>query len=614
MGYEFLSKISSPEDVKNLKTEQLNSLCAEIRDYMIHTVSVNGGHLASNLGTVELTVALHRCFDAPNDTILFDVGHQCYTHKLLTGRFEDFTTLRTEGGISGFMRPDESEYDPFITGHSSNSVSASYGICKAKSLQGKNDFTITVVGDGAMTGGMLYEALNNSGAAKNKFIVVLNDNKMSISKNVGSLARHLSKIRYKKSYHRSKRAVKSFLSRIPLIGKALARFVLRVKTVLKNTVYKNNLFETLGFEYYGPIDGHDINALVNIFEIAKQENRPVFIHTITTKGKGYSFAEVNPKIYHGVSSFDINEGAKVSSTKSFSDIFGETLCEIAKTDKKVCAITAAMSEGTGLTNFAQKYKNRIFDVGIAEQHAATFAAGLAIQGMKPYFAVYSTFLQRSFDQILHDVAILGLPVRLCVDRAGIVGEDGETHQGIFDVAFLSSVPGMQIYSPCYFEELKSIIKKSSEFDFPCAIRYPRGTESINTEFSATDNAFDVVGSGKKAIITYGRIFDNAYKAYNELKNQGYDIAVIKLNKIYPLGDDLIAQLKKYDEIYFFEEGIKRGGIAELIGSRITENNINAKYKIYAIDDTFVPCAKVSEALKKYHLDSDSMIEIIKGEI
>ncbi len=614
MEYEILSKISSPEDIKKINTEQLNNLCTEIRDYMIHTVSVNGGHLASNLGTVELTVALHKCFNSPDDTILFDVGHQCYTHKLLTGRFNEFSSLRTSGGISGFMRPDESKYDPFITGHSSNSISASYGICKAKSLQGKNDFTVTVVGDGAMTGGMVYEALNNAGAAKNNFIVVLNDNKMSISRNVGSLARHLTNIRTKKGYHRSKKAVKSFLSSIPLIGKPLARFVLRVKLALKNAVYKNNLFETLGFEYYGPIDGHDINSLVNTFEIAKNENRPVFIHTITTKGKGYSFAEANPKIYHGVSSFDINEGARSNTVKSFSDVFGETLCAMAKQDKKICAITAAMSEGTGLTEFAHKYKNRIFDVGIAEEHAATFAAGLAIQGMKPYFAVYSTFLQRSFDQILHDIAILGLPVRLCVDRAGIVGEDGETHQGIFDAAFLSTVPGMHIYSPCYFDELKSVLKKSTDFDFPCAIRYPRGTEALGADFKASDNAFDVIGIGKKAIITYGRIFDNAYKAYNDLKNIGIDISLIKLNKIYPLDIDITKQLKNYDEIYFFEEGIKRGGIAELLGNYILENGINARYKIFAIDDSFVPCAMVDESLKNYHLDTLSMIKIIKGEI
>lgn len=614
MEYKILSKISSPDDIKDFNLDELNELCAELRQCMIQTVSANGGHLASNLGAVELTVALHKCFNSPNDTILFDVGHQSYAHKLLTGRFDKFSTLRTENGISGFMRPDESPHDPFITGHSSNSVSASYGISKAKALQGRNDYTITVVGDGAMTGGMLYEALNNAGNTKSNFIVILNDNKMSISRNVGSLSRHLKSIRHKKGYHRSKKAVKSFLNKIPLIGKPLAKGVLKIKASLKRAVYKNNIFETLGFEYYGPVDGHNLNDLIRVLEIAKQENRPVFIHSVTTKGKGYSFAEANPKIYHGVSSFDINMGAQSSGVKSYSDIFGETMCAIAKKDKKVCTITAAMSEGTGLTEFAEKFKNRAFDVGIAEQHAATFAAGLAIQGMKPYFAVYSTFLQRSFDQILHDVAILGLPVRLCVDRAGIVGEDGETHQGIFDVAFLSSVPGMNIYSPCYFDELSNVLKKSVDFDFPCAIRYPRGTENTGSDYKITDEAFDVIGSGKKAIITYGRIFDNAYEAYKQLKKDGEEITLIKLNKIYPLEKEMIDGLGEFEKVYFFEEGIKRGGIGELLGSMLNEKKIKTDYKIFAIDNTFVKSAKVADSLKKYHLDSESMVKIIKGEI
>ena len=394
----------------------------------------------------------------------------------------------------------------------------------------------------------------------------------------------------------------------------MANGVLKIKASLKRAVYKNNIFETLGFEYYGPVDGHNLDDLIRILEIAKQENRPVFIHSVTTKGKGYSFAEANPKIYHGVSSFDINMGAQSNGVKSYSDIFGETMCALAQKDKKVCTITAAMSEGTGLTEFAEKFKNRAFDVGIAEQHAATFAAGLAIQGMKPYFAVYSTFLQRSFDQILHDIAILGLPVRLCVDRAGIVGEDGETHQGIFDVAFLSSVPGMNIYSPCYFDELRNVLKKSVDFDFPCAIRYPRGTERAGSDYKITDEAFDIIGGGKKAIITYGRIFDNAYEAYKQLKSDGEEITLIKLNKIYPLEKELIDGLGKFEKVYFFEEGIKRGGIGELLGSMLNEKKIKTDYKIFAIDNTFVKSAKVADSLKKYHLDSDSMVKIIKGEI
>ncbi len=613
MEYKYLNEIKSPDFIKSLNIEQLNVLCDEIRDCMINTVSANGGHLASNLGTVELTVAIHKCFNSPKDSVMFDVGHQCYTHKLLTGRFDKFSTLRKEGGLSGFMRPDESEHDPFITGHSSNSVSASYGICKANNLLGDSGYTISVVGDGAMTGGMVYEALNNIGDSKNKFIVVLNDNKMSISKNVGSFARHLTVIRTKRSYHRSKKAVKSFLSAIPLIGKHLARFVLKVKSMIKTSIYKSTLFETMGFEYYGPIDGHDLSTLINTFEIIKTENRPIFLHVITKKGKGYHFAEANPKIYHGVSSFDINEGAAISNSKSFSDVFGETLCKMAEKDNTICAITAAMTQGTGLEDFSNRFRNRFFDVGIAEEHAVTFSAGLGIKGMKPYFAVYSTFLQRSYDQILHDVAIANIPVKLCVDRAGIVGEDGETHQGLFDVAFLSTIPNMHIYSPCYFNELESVLVKSADFTFPCAIRYPRGCEAQN-DYVVTDNDYDVFGHGKKVIITYGRLFDLALKSQQRLADDGIKASVIKLNKIYPISEQLVETLRNAEEIYFFEEGIKAGGIAQQLSSLLFENSVNSKYRIIAVDNCFVGCAKVENSLKKFGLDAESMIKTVKGEL
>ena len=613
MEYKILKGISSPEDVKKLNITQLEELCNEVRDCMINTVSKNGGHLASNLGTVELSVALHHCFNSPKDSILFDVGHQCYTHKLLTGRFENFSTLRTEDGISGFMRPDESEHDPFITGHSSSSLSAAYGICKAKELLGEDGYTINIVGDGAMTGGMVYEALNNAGSGRNKLIVILNDNKMSISRNVGSLARHLTVIRTKRSYHRSKKAVKSVLSAIPFIGKGIARFALKLKTMLKNAIYKSNLFEALGFQYFGPVDGHDLESLINTLEIVKSESRPAFVHIITTKGKGYSFAEADPKIYHGVSSFDINEGAHSSGVNSYSDIFGKALMRIAETDDKVCAITAAMTEGTGLYDFSKRFKNRFFDVGIAEEHATTFAAGLAIRGMKPYFAVYSTFLQRSYDQLIHDVAIAGLPVKICIDRAGIVGEDGETHQGVFDVAFLSTVPGMHIYSPCYFGELERVLERSADFAYPCAIRYPRGTEKCNAEYVVTDNDFDIFGAGDKIIVTYGRIFENARKAAEILREENINISVLKLNKIYPIEKEIVGLLKTKKEIYFSEEGIKTGGIAEQLGSLLLENGVTAKYRIIAVDNRFVPAARVADALKNFKLDTDSMVGVIKGE-
>ncbi len=614
MDYKFLNKIESPEDVKKLTAEELPTLCEEIRHCLINTVSKNGGHLASNLGTVELTVALHRVFNSPQDSILFDVGHQSYTHKLLTGRFKDFHTLRTEGGISGFMRPQESIHDPFVTGHSSNSISASYGIYKAKSLNGDSGCVVSVVGDGAFTGGLVYEALNNASAGKGNFIVILNDNKMSISRNVGALARYFTLIRSKSSYHSLKKRIKKALERIPVVGKKIASTIFNSKTMLKNAIYKSNIFESLGFNYFGPIDGHNIAELENIFRIATRESRPVLIHTITFKGKGYRFAENDPKNYHGVSAFDVYEGTGAKTAKSYSDVFGDALIELADKDKKICAITAAMAEGTGLAEFSKKYKNRFFDVGIAEEHAMTFSAGLGIQGMKPYFAVYSSFLQRSYDQIIHDVAIAKIPVRICVDRAGIVGEDGESHQGVFDAAFLSSVPNMHIYSPCYYSELTSFVKSSAEFNYPVAIRYPRGYEpEFGAEF-ASDAEFSVIGEGKTAIVTYGRISANALKAQKMLKEKGIDVAVIKLNLIYPFTDSLLNRLSAFKNIYFFEEGIRSGGIAEHLLSRLNKEKTFEKFEIYAIDGTFVPSAKVDSALRKYKLDAESMTEIIKGAL
>lgn len=608
MEYKFLNKINSPDDVKKLNSSQLDALCAEIRDCMIKTVAKNGGHLASNLGTVELTVALHKVFDSPADSILFDVGHQSYTHKLLTGRFEKFCTIRQENGLSGFMRPRESVHDPFVTGHSSNSISASYGICKAKSLMGDSSYSVTVVGDGAMTGGMIYEAMNNAGNARNNFIVVLNDNKMSISRNVGGLARHLTVIRSKSYYRRFKRRLKAFLEKIPLVGHSISDKLFKSKTMLKNAIYKSNIFESMGFSYLGPVDGHDLNALINIFNIAKHENRPVFIHAITTKGKGYYYAEQSPKDYHGVSAFDIEHGVETGKKNTFSDVCGSSLCHLAKKNDKVCAITAAMTSGTGLTDFAKKYRSRFFDVGIAEEHAVTFAAGLAIKGVKPYFAVYSSFLQRSYDQIIHDIAIESLPVRLLIDRAGIVGEDGESHQGLFDAAFLSTVPGMTVFSPASFAELRYYIEKSADAVSPLAIRYPRGAELF--EFAPDDNDFTVFFKGENLIITYGRISANAYYAAQDAGNTAF----LKLNKIHPISHDLLNEIGKYKSVFFFEEGILSGGIAQQVGASALESGINVKYRIIAVEDTFVAPATVESALKKYKLDKDSMIKVIKGEL
>lgn len=601
MDYKILNGITSPDDVKKLNSEELSLLCQEMRDTIIDTVSKNGGHLASNLGVVELTVALHRAFSSPKDAIIFDVGHQCYPHKLLTGRFDKFGTIRTEGGLSGYMRPDESEHDPFITGHSSNSISAAYGIYKAKKLSGDDGTAIAVIGDGAMTGGMAYEALNNAGSSRAKFIVILNDNKMSISSNVGSMARAFSRLRNRPKYHSFKFALSRVLIKIPLIGKGLNSILYSFKEFFKGMVYRNNIFSSLGYNYLGPVDGHDIKAMESLFNVAKEYDRPVLIHVVTRKGKGYSYAEEMPKDYHGVSPFDIQTGAGAASKQTFSDIAGKTLCNIAGSNNKVCAITAAMKSGTGLSEFSELFADRFFDVGIAEQHAVTFSAGLAKGGMVPFFAVYSSFLQRGFDQIIHDTAIEGLGVKFLIDRAGIVGEDGETHQGIFDVAFLRTVPGIKVYSPCFYSELENlIIETAQNIDF-CAIRYPRGCENKNFEGEISGDYTLAHGSGKeKLVITYGRLFSNVYSAV------GGNVDIIKLNKIFPVSDDIIKLALNYKEIHFYEEGIKSGGIAELFGSLLIESDFKGSYVIHAIDGEFVPHAHVSSSLKRYGFDTDSI--------
>lgn len=602
---KILNNINSPDDVKKVNNDDLPLLCDEIRGCLIDTISKNGGHLASNLGVVELSVALHREFSSPIDTILFDVGHQCYTHKLLTGRYDRFKTIRTENGLSGFMRPDESEHDPFVTGHSSNAISAASGICKAKQLKGEEGYTVVVVGDGAMTGGMTFEALNNAGKEKSRLIVILNDNKMSISKNVGGFARYLSLIRTKPSYHKFKHRVEQFLVVIPFIGNFLRRNVFRSKRMLKNAIYHSNIFEDFGFHYLGPVDGHDLNKLSNILKIAKEETRPVLIHVLTTKGKGYDFAEVDPQHYHGVSPFNVDEGGSKIIKNDFSFNAGDELCRLAQNDETICAITAAMVSGTGLNRFAEKYKSRFFDVGIAEEHAVTFAAGLASKGMKPCLAVYSSFLQRGYDQIIHDTAVAKLPVTYLVDRAGVVGEDGETHQGVFDIAFLRTVPGITIYSATDYKDLRIMINKAVNAKIgPNVVRYPRGTEKklICKTDSSVD--FNVFGNKKaeKAIVTFGRLFNFADDVLN---NEKKDFCLIKLNKIFPIEDELFELLSTFKEIHVFEEGIKSGGIGEYVAA-----NVKTNCEIHAIDNKFIPQGEVNSILSSLKLDKDAMLEIL----
>lgn len=613
-----LEQIKSPRDVKALREEQLPVLCQEIREVLMKTVSENGGHLASNLGVVELTVALHRCFNSPEDKIIFDVGHQCYTHKLLTGRFNEFSSLRKQGGLSGFTRPCESEHDQFVSGHSSTSVSAALGLSVAGQLQNQNYYTVAVLGDGALTGGMVYEALNNAGRVLgNRLIVILNDNKMSISQNVGAMARHLSDIRTRPGYFKVKEGFADFLRKIPLVGKRLYHLLFKLKTMIKNGMYNSTVFEDMGFTYIGPIDGHDLSKLQNCMEAAKHTHRPAWIHLCTQKGKGYPFAEQTPQDFHGVSSgMDLNTGECKPSAGSFSHVFGETLCQLAREDSRICAITAAMCDGTGLSTFAKEFPNRFFDVGIAEEHAVTFASGLAKGGMVPIVAIYSSFLQRGYDQLIHDVAAQGVKVILCVDRAGVVGEDGEMHHGLFDASYLRTVPGAKIYSPYNFVQLENALKQAvNEEGSLIVIRYPRGSEHSALAHHPFQDGYSMVAemSGDTAMVTFGRMAGICYDASGLLKEKGIKADVIALQRIKPLPEDLISRLKTYKKLYFIEENQEIGGVSQEILASLCKIGYNGKTTSIGIADTFVPHGSLDWCLANLGLDSFSIAQKIEKD-
>lgn len=615
MKYNLLNKINEPCDLKKLTDIQLVELCGEIRTFLINTISQTGGHLASNLGTVELTVAMHKVFDCPDDKFVFDVGHQCYTHKLLTGRRDIFNTLRKQGGLSGFPKPSESKYDSFISGHASTSISVAYGIAKAFELEQKDNYALAVIGDGAFTGGEAYEALNNAGRSKTRLILILNHNDMSISKNVGAFARYLSVIRSKPSYLKLKNSVDNVLRHTPLIGNPLRKWLENSKSVLKTLLYQSTFFEELGYTYLGPIDGHDINQLTNVLIRAKESKSPVVIQVETKKGKGYPFAEENPGAYHAISGFDIlNGGDNVVMSDCYSNAIGTELTRMADDNQKICAITAAMKYGTGLHTFYQAHKKRFFDVGIAEGHAVTFAGGLASQGLLPVFCVYSTFLQRGYDQIIHDLAIDNKHVVLCVDRAGIVGEDGETHQGVFDVAFLSHIPNVTIYSPEGYDEAKLCLNKAVNEDSGIvAVRYPRGGNKRKHNLSSSTNINYIDNNSNVLIISYGRIFSNCYEAVNELSKDSENqkrVSLLKITKIAPLDKKIIDIALSYDKIYFVEEGIKTGGIGEQVGSMLIENEYKGEYCIKAIENKFIPQSTVDQAFELLGLDKNSIKEMI----
>ncbi len=614
MKYQILSKINSPADIKTLDFWGLELLCDEIRDKLISTVSKNGGHLASNLGVVELSVVMHKVFSSPEDQIVFDVGHQCYTHKLLTGRYEQFDTIRKKDGISGFCRPGESEHDIFFSGHSGTSVSAGLGLAEAKSLKNQKGYVISVIGDGSFTGGMVYEALNNGGRSGAKHIVVLNDNKMSISENVGAFAKYLAVIRSRPEYYSFKARTESVITKLPF-GEKIAAKIYDIKTDIKNKLYsQSTFFEDLGYRYMGPIDGHNIENLCDAFESAKSVNGPVLLHVITTKGKGYGHAEKDPSVFHGISKFDVDTGEYKLSGKSFSDVFGEHLCQHAQNDETICAITAAMGIGTGLHRFSKSFPERFFDVGIAEEHAVTFASGLAKNGFKPVYAVYSTFLQRCYDQIVHDVSLQKQKIIFAIDRAGFVGEDGETHHGLFDVAFLNTIPDIKIYSPCCFRSLAADVNSALYADkLSVAVRYPRGSQKDNVsklEYPCIEYALYGDKEANKAIVTYGRISSEAIDAVDTLKDKGVSVLLLTLNQIKPLPLETLTLLSDKNEIFFFEEGMKSGGIGEKLGSVLIENGINCKYSITAVEDKFVEQASVSDLISAYKLDTQSIINKI----
>lgn len=614
MEYPLLQGLKNPSGIKEFNIEELEALCCELRGCMIETISKTGGHLASNLGTVELTVALHRVFDSPNDKLVFDVGHQCYTHKLLTGRLDRFDTLRQTDGISGFPKPSESEHDSFITGHASTSISAAYGMAQAFKLKGLPHYSVAIIGDGSFTGGEAYEALNNAGRTKTRLVVVLNHNDMSISKNVGAFARYLSHIRSGSGYLRLKRGVDAVLKHIPLVGEPIRRWLENSKSMLKAVLYRSTFFEMMGYKYFGPVDGHDLPRLLRILESAKEADSPVVVQVETRKGKGYAFAEENPGAYHAIGGFDIlNGGDDVTSVNCYSNHVGEVLTELAASDDRICAITAAMKYGTGLHKFAAAYRERFFDVGIAEEHAVTFAGGLQSQGMLPVFCVYSSFLQRSYDQILHDLAIDQKKVLLCVDRAGLVGEDGETHQGVFDAAYLSHVPGITIYSPEGYEETELCLKHAiSSVNGVCAVRYPRGGDKRVHTLSPTIGFHYLSQGGGTLLISYGRMFSYCWKAARKLEKEEHNISLLKLTQIAPIPLSVITLALSYKQVVFVEEGIRTGGIAEQLGAMLLERGFKGKYQIKAIENKFVQQGDVDTLFEKLGFDVNSLADLIEA--
>ena len=610
-----LEMIRQANDIKKLNDEQLKLLADEIRQFLIEKISRTGGHLASNLGVVELTMALHLTLDFPEDKLIWDVGHQSYTHKLLTGRRDGFDQLRKYGGMSGFPKRKESNCDAFDTGHSSTSISAGLGYVAARELNGEEHNVISVIGDGSLTGGMAYEALNNASRLKSNFIIVLNDNNMSISENVGGMSRYLNGLRTAQAYTDIKKGVEDTLKKIPRKGDRIVSQIRKTKSGIKQLIVPGMFFEDMDITYLGSVDGHDIRKLVKVLNEAKRVDHAVLVHVITKKGKGYPPAEENPARFHGTVPFDIETGepTDVSTTDSYTQVFSKVLTDIARRDDKVVAITAAMADGTGLSTFAKHFPNRFFDVGIAEEHAMTFAAGLAAGGMKPVFAVYSSFLQRAYDQTLHDVCLQNLPVVIAVDRAGLVGSDGETHQGVFDLSFLSTIPNMTIISPKNRWEMADMLRFAVDFQYPIAIRYPRGSA-----YEGMKNFRAPVEYGKSellyeeediAVIFVGHMAELADRVRRELKRTGYSCSLVNARFVKPLDKEMLEYLAKDHSLFVtIEENVLTGGFGEQVTDYVSSANLDVHVRNIGISDDYVEHGNVEILRKEVGLDCDTIVK------
>lgn len=613
---ELLDKIEKPNDIKEMERDELRPLAKEIRQFLVHKISHTGGHLASNLGVVELTMALHLCCNLPEDKIVWDVGHQSYTHKILTGRKDGFEHLRQFGGMSGFPKQAESDCDAFDTGHSSTSISVALGLAKARDLKKQDHKIFAVIGDGALSGGMAYEAMNNAARLKSNLVIVLNDNQMSISKNVGGMSSYLGKIRTNGNYTELKEEVENALSKLPHLGDKLTSRIRGIKDLIKRIFIPGMLFEDMGLTYIGPIDGHNIHQMVTAFQSASKMKEAVIVHVCTHKGKGYRPAEKNPSYFHGVSPFNIKDGSSRhngETAKTYTDIFSDTILEAAKEREDIVAVSAAMPSGTGLTAMASKYPKRFFDVGIAEEHAVTFAAGMAAGGLKPVVAIYSTFLQRAYDQILHDVCIGKLPVVFAVDRAGLVGSDGETHQGIFDIAYLRSMPNMTVMAPKNAWELRQMMLFALEQNTPTAIRYSRGAawEGLQDhQQEITLGKAEWICEGQEiALLAVGNMVETAMWVREHLKAEGQKVSVVNMRFVKPIDEEVLQKIKeRHSKVVTLEEGVFNGGFGEAVsawyeGTPMRVLNI-------ALPDQFIEHGSVTELKKKYGLDPESITQKI----